>query len=233
MFTPKYRMFPSLRLYDFFSVPYVVAKKVDTGPSWTGTLAMLDAQNPYGDFTFFHEFVHWLVASPEQRREPDFALGRHVASTTGVFTASNVPYLYVQEAHGGDRGWGGWCVQQEVCRHQENIATQALMLYEPLVLDAPWKFYDRFGTADFYREKSCDVYGAVLSFGSAENVRTVDAVREAARMLTSNVAVPLGRKVHPSTVQTYIHDLLDFYDHDMVPLVGRKKGSVSSVDRAA
>lgn len=147
----KYETWPSLRLYDRLEVPYVViGGQVDRwpGPLWTGFCAVLDVDCGYGDPEFFHELVHWTVASPAQRRLPDFGIGRRVNETAVAFTSSATPHLYTADGDnvphwlaGGGRdsmGWGGPIVPAEVGGHQESVACWALFCYEPIVGHVAW-----------------------------------------------------------------------------------------------
>lgn len=149
--TTKTKKWPSLKLYDKIGVPYVVTSDTWNGPLWTGHCMMLSTADGYGDAGFFHELCHWLVASPNQRRYPDFAIGRQVNSAIDTFATSTSPHVFdvperYMNAHEERRkavlkhgkGWGEKCGSKQRAVQQEGWACDALLVYEPLVGLTTW-----------------------------------------------------------------------------------------------
>lgn len=98
----KYDRYPSLRLYDRLGVPYVLTSEKWGGPLWTGHCMVLSTRERLADETFLHELMHWIEASPAQRRFPDFALGRWVNAdptcTAEFATSTTSDYFHATEA---------------------------------------------------------------------------------------------------------------------------------------
>lgn len=145
----RYERFPSLRLFDKAGCDYMVFANKTVGgsgrvswdgPLWTGTHMMLCGDDGFGDEGFAHELFHWMVASPEQRRWPDMALGQNVNAASGFFAVSGGPcYDFNVRDSGteGERssniGWGEPTVDVDVAAQQEWLACRAMFLYAPLV----------------------------------------------------------------------------------------------------
>lgn len=142
----KYAEYPSLRLYDRLGVPYIVTGERWGGPLWTGHCMMLCTTDGYGDEGFLHELMHWIEASPNQRRYPDFALGKWVnADNSKVFATSTSDHLYdpvyqQQQRPKGNRnwGWGEPTIALSTATSQETTACYGMFLYHVLVGNTTW-----------------------------------------------------------------------------------------------
>jgi hypothetical protein len=147
MSATKYAEYPSLRLYDALEVPYVLVPEHSwSGPLWTGHCMML-TRDGYGDEGYLHELFHWIMASPAQRRYPDFAMGRWVNSELQTFSSSSTPYLLgPHNNYGHDRktsedqnaGWGERTVKISTAHRQEEAACVAMYLYHVVVGNTTW-----------------------------------------------------------------------------------------------
>lgn len=147
----KYKMFPSLRIYDQLEVPYVLTGEQWEGPLWTGHCMMLATPNGFGDEAFLHELGHWVEASPKQRMMPDFALGKWVNGKDMLFATSTSPHLHEegQSSVFGSRaryrrnkdrntGWGEPTVSLKTATGQEERACLVMYLYHALVGNTSW-----------------------------------------------------------------------------------------------
>lgn len=136
----KYADYPSLRLYDSLRVPYTLTSDTWNGPLWTGHQMILSTREGYGDPGFFHELIHWVVATESQRRFPDMQLGRQVNGTVELhatnITPADVPTNTAEIAHPDgtrNRGWGEQPVKMSTAHRQEEMACELLLFYSPVV----------------------------------------------------------------------------------------------------
>jgi hypothetical protein len=162
---PKFDRYPSLQLYETNGVPYILSSDLNhwKGPLWTGHCMMLDPTDMYGDSGFFHELCHWAIATPSQRIQPDFLLGKQVNAGSPEFT-TNRAVLYpgdsdwsaTNQLHktfdrkGANRGWGHSTIALSTASRQEHLACVALCFYEPMCGIWPWDgsgITDQFNTA--------------------------------------------------------------------------------------
>lgn len=173
----KYSVFPSLRLYDTLGINYIVGSDLSQGPLWTGFAMLLDVDDDFGDPVFFHELAHWLIATPSQRRRPDFGLGQQPNASSGrMFTSSTMTGVAApKDAHFEPlegRGWGEECVSTITAERQERLACIALAVYEPLAGVCGWD--DRL-SADYINTALYDFGGVDVRHTAIADIRAIHA----------------------------------------------------------
>lgn len=143
----KFDLWPSLKLYEKLGVPYVLHSNDWSGPLWTGHCMMLSTRDSYGDAGFFHELAHWLATSEEDRKHPDFRLGRQVNAQYDYTFATSSVATWADPDHnspphssrGKNRGWGEDVMDLGDASENEFLACAALALYEPLCGVWSWR----------------------------------------------------------------------------------------------
>lgn len=98
------------------------------GPIWDHHTFFFDADDHYADIGYFHELAHWVMADTWQHELPDFGLGRHVnAHDRGKDDSRQYKNVgWTRSWHNEER------VDKEDTRRQEELATEAIGLYDYL-----------------------------------------------------------------------------------------------------